>query len=138
MDYVCIDYPLVYLILAGLDVITLVTTGGTASGDLILHLVRPFMLILWLVIGAGVYRKGYELSLRFGVWTETSWNLLLLVTFVGLCLLWANLAPEQFIQVPLGYLIVYQLAWVVGTQWWQNTRYNRYARNHPWREQPQQ
>lgn len=137
LDFVCIDYPQLYLILAGLNVMALVATGGTASGDLVLHLVQPFMVILWLVIGAWVYRKGYELSLQFGVWIEMGWILLFLVLFVGLSLLLGNFAPVNSIQVPLGYVVVYQLAWVAGTQWWQNTRYNRYARQYPWREQPQ-
>lgn len=137
LDFVCIDYPLLYLILACLNVMALVASGGTASGNLVLHLVQPFMVILWLVIGAWVYRKGYELSLQFGVWTELGWILLFLVLFVGLSLFLGNFAPNHSIQVPLGYVVVYQLAWVAGTQWWQNTRYNRYVRRYPWREQPQ-
>lgn len=137
LDFVCIDYPLLYLILACLNVMALVASGGTASGNLVLHLVQPFMVILWLVIGAWVYRKGYELSLQFGVWTELGWILLFLMLFVGLSLFLGNFAPNHSIQVPLGYVVVYQLAWVAGTQWWQNTRYNRYARRYPWREQPQ-
>lgn len=136
LDFVCIDYPLLYLILACLNVMALVASGGTASGNLVLHLVQPFMVILWLVIGAWVYRKGYELSLQFGVWTELGWILLFLVLFVGLSLFLGNFAPNHSLQVPLGYVVVYQLAWVAGTQWWQNTRYNRYARRYPWREQP--
>ena len=105
LDFVCIDYPLLYLILACLNVMALVASGGTASGNLVLHLVQPFMVILWLVIGAWVYRKGYELSLQFGVWTELGWILLFLVLFVGLSLFWAILLR----------IIPYRCRW---DMWW--------------------
>ncbi len=49
-----------------------------------------------------------------------------------------NLVQNEYIEGPLWLAILYQLAWAIGSQCWQNFRYNRYARNHPWREQPQQ
>lgn len=72
------------------------------------------------------------------MWVELVWNILLLAGFVWLCIYSNKLFAAVPVQVSLWLVIPYQLAWAIGSQCWQNFRYNRYARNHPWREQPQQ
>lgn len=56
----------------------------------------------------------------------------------GVTIMLKNLVQNEYIEGPLWLAILYQLAWAIGSQCWQNFRYNRYARNHPWREQTQQ
>lgn len=136
LDSVCTWYPWFYLLYAVFNVVSLVISRGTAESNLIRELISPFLFLLWLYLCAWLHRIGHRLCLRFGMWVETGWNVLLIVFFIWLCIYSGKLLTSFSVTMPLWLAILYQLAWAVGSQLWQNTRYNRYAQGHPWREQP--
>lgn len=136
LDYLSTWYPAFYLLYAVFNVIALVISGGTADASLVRELMSPFLFLLWLYLCAWLHRIGHRLCLRFGMWVEMGWNILLLALFMWLCIYSGKLLSSFPVTMPLWLAILYQLAWAVGSQLWQNTRYNRYAQDHPWREQP--
>ena len=138
LDYICTWFPRWYLLFAIFNVAALFASGGTADSSLVRQLVSPVQLLLWLWICAWLHRIGHRLCLRFGVWVELVWNILWLAGFVWLCIYSNKLYAAYSVSVSLWLVVPYQLALAAGTQWWQNVHYNSYARNHPWREQPQQ
>lgn len=138
LDYICTWFPSWYLFFAFLNVIALVASKGKAEELLFHELTSPLLFLVWLWICAWLHRIGHRLCLRFGMWVELVWNILLLAGFVWLCIYSNKLFAAVPVQVSLWLVIPYQLALAAGAQWWQNVHYNRYARNHPWREQLQQ
>lgn len=138
LDYICIWFPSWYLFFALINVTALVASKGKAEVLLFHELASPFLFLIWLWVCAWLHRIGHRLCLRFGMWVEMVWNILLLVGFVWLCIYSNKMFAVVPVQVSLWLVIPYELALAAGAQWWQNTRYNRYARNHPWREQTQQ
>lgn len=138
LDYVCTWYPTAFMIFVVFNVIMLIVNRGNAQVNLLRVLADPFLFLFWLCICAWIHRVGHRLNLRFGAWIELGWNILLLAVLAFLYYIVKELLVICPIQMPLWLVILYHLALVAGSQYWQNTRYNRYARNHPWREQPQQ
>lgn len=138
LDYVSTWYPRFYLIYAAFNAVSLIISGGTVNSNLIHQLVSPFLFLLWMCLCAWMHRVGHRLSLRFGVWIELGWNILLIAAFIWLCFMTNKLLSLYSVPMSLWFVVPYQLALAAASQYWQNTRYNRYARNHPWREQPQQ
>ena len=137
LDYVCTWYPGWYLLFACLNVASLVLSKGTAESLLLHQLISPFLFLVWMWICAWLHRIGHRLCLRFGMWVEMVWNILLLAGFVCLCIYSNKLFALYPIPVSLWLVVPYQLAIAAGAQWWQNVHYNNYAHGHPWREQPQ-
>lgn len=138
LDYVSTWYPTAYMILVIFNVIMLIVNRGNANLDLLRSLASPVLFLFWLCLCAWMHRIGHKLSLRFGTWVELGWNLFLIAVFICLCIAFSKVVVGYPVQGPLWLVILYQLAWAIGSQYWQNFRYNRYARNHPWREQTQQ
>ena len=138
LDYVCTWYPVSYMIFVGFNVVMLIVNRGNAQVNLLRTLASPFLFLFWLCICAWMHRIGHRLNLRFGVWVELGWNILLIAVFAVQCYIINELLSVCPIQMPLWLVILYELALAAASQYWQNFRYNRYARNHPWREQTQQ
>ena len=137
LDYICTWFPVWYLAFACFNMVALAISKGTADLLLLPELLSLLLLFVWLWICAWLHRIGHRLCLRFGMWGELVWNILLMAGFVWLCIYSRTLFAAWPVRVSLWLVIPYEVVLAAGAQWWQNTRYNRYARSHPWREQPQ-
>lgn len=138
LDYVCTWYPRWMLLMAALNIPGLLLPSSTGP-QLIRIVSSPFRWLIWLCILAWFQRIGLKIKIRHGRLPQTLWYILMLAVFVAFCILPAYLFPT-FPTFPgavsYWFVIVYELAWAAGCQFWQTFYYNRWAARHPWREQP--
>ena len=137
LDSVCTWYPRWMLLMAALNIPGLLLPSSTGP-QLIRVVSSPFVWLIWLCILAWFQRIGLKIKIRYGRGPQTLWYILMLAIFVAFCILPNNYFPTTPGTISYGFVIVYELAWAAGCQFWQTFHYNRWAARHPWREQPRE
>lgn len=137
LDYVCTWYPQWMLFMAALNVPGLLLPGSQ-DPQVIRIVGAPFRWLIWMCIWAWFQRIALKIKIRYGCVAQVLWYILMLATFVAICLLPNYLSPASSVTMSYWAVIAYELAWAAFCQLWQNIHYNRWAARHPWREQPRE